>query len=217
MSLTLLRIDLSVSFLRYHILFSIRLHVTIPNTYLEHMWRNRKTRTRGDNSCLQFLRRKSLHWTQTLAYRINFECRHHTPMTRVYFYQERENSQLEGQNHIFLPPQECTPSWIRGYLFRKLPRFRNHLTFFPGILHNWFWFHQLWPIGNATGVADEEEHAYRKYLTNFSKFMLIRHSALPPEAIIRWDKHHKETYKNKTKQKHLKLKLWQYTNSHKNR
>ena len=27
-------------------------------------------------------------------------------MTQVYFYQERENSQLEGQSHIFLPPQE---------------------------------------------------------------------------------------------------------------
>jgi len=39
MSLTLLRIDLSVSFLRYHIRFSIRLHVTIQNT-LEHRWRN---------------------------------------------------------------------------------------------------------------------------------------------------------------------------------
>ena len=56
-----------------------------------------------------------------------------------------------------------------------------------------------------------------KYFTNFPKLMLIRHSALPPDAIIRWDKHHKETYKNKTKQKHLKLKLGQYTNSHKNR
>jgi hypothetical protein len=56
-----------------------------------------------------------------------------------------------------------------------------------------------------------------KYFTNFPKFMLIRHSALPPEAIIRRDKHHKETNKNKTKQKHLNLKLGQYTNSHKNR
>jgi hypothetical protein len=55
MSLTLLWIDLSVSFLRYHIRFSIRLHVTIQNT-LEHRWRNRKTRTRGDNNFLQFLR-----------------------------------------------------------------------------------------------------------------------------------------------------------------
>jgi hypothetical protein len=48
------------------------------------------------------LSRKSLHWTQTLAYRINFECRHHTPMTRVYFYQERENSQLEGKSSFII-------------------------------------------------------------------------------------------------------------------
>jgi hypothetical protein len=49
MSLTLLWIDLCVSFLRYHIWFSIRLHVPIQNT-LEHRWRNRKTRTRGGNN-----------------------------------------------------------------------------------------------------------------------------------------------------------------------
>ena len=49
-----------------------------------------------------------------------------------------------------------------------------------------------------------------KYFTNFPKFMLIRHSALPPEAMIRWDK---ETYKNKTKQKRLKLRTLIKTDS----